>query len=109
MLRARPHTDLPNSGWVGSNYIDQWLPDETLFSVCSRIHTLSGRQRPDPTCLSLFGHPRQGSAHDIPIRVDEFTERTNGVFGDSQSVILERTILPFFLRLVRPHLVEDSM
>lgn len=109
MLRASPDADLLKRDWVGNHYIDQWLPDETLFSVCSRIHTLSGSHRPDSTCLSLFNHPRQGSAHDIPIRVDDFTERTNGFFGDSQSVILERTILPFFLRMAHPELAADSI
>lgn len=102
--------DSSEQGWnFGGPYINQWLPDETFFSLCSRIHLLSGRQRPDLTCRALFGHPRQGSAHDIPIRLDEFSQRTGCMFGDSQTIILERTILPFFLRFTSPHLVEESI
>jgi len=58
--------------------LDQWLPDETLFSLASRHHVVSGNVRPGDTCFQLFGHKRLGSSHDLPARVDEFVRRTAG-------------------------------
>jgi hypothetical protein len=49
-----------------------WLPDETLFSLCSRYHRASGNQLPTTTCKALFGHKLQGAAHDFPARLNHF-------------------------------------
>jgi Tn7-like transposition protein D/TniQ len=85
--------------------IDRWLPDETLFSLASRHHLISGNARADMTCRQLFGHPRHGSAHDIPARVDEFVRRTDGALGDAERIIRERSILPFYFAYREP---EDA-
>lgn len=77
--------------------ITQWMPDETLYSLASRYHCLLGSRRPDETCRALFGHHRSGSSHDFPAFVDEFAARTSGRLGDSRSIILERTLLSFYL------------
>ena len=74
-----------------------WLPDETVFSFASRHHRVTGNIRSTDTCQQLFGHPRQGSAHDFPSRMSEFVKRTAGTLGDTQPIIRKRTILPFFL------------
>ncbi len=90
-------------------HITQWLPDETLFSLCSRLHHLLGHATSESTCKVLFGHARQGSSHDIPVRVDEFTDRTHACFGDSNKVIWDRTLLPFYLRLAQQNAVENAI
>lgn len=90
-------------------HITQWLPDETQFSLCSRLHHILGHATSESTCKVLFGHTRQGSSHDIPVRVDEFTNRTHACFGDSTQVIWDRTILPFYLRLAQEHVVENAI
>lgn len=77
--------------------VDQWLPDETLFSLASRYHRLSGDLRPDRTCRQLFGHARHGAAHDFPVRLDEFARRTCNLLGAPEEVARRRTILPFYL------------
>jgi transposase len=74
-----------------------WLPDETVFSFASRHHRVTGNIRSADTCLQLFGHPRQGSAHDLPSRMNEFVNRTGGTLGDARAIIRNHTILPFFL------------
>lgn len=74
-----------------------WLPDETLFSYCSRYHRLSGGNS-RTTSSRLFGHSRGGQAHDLPNRVDEFTARVRLWMTDSaERVIRSRTILPYYL------------
>lgn len=74
-----------------------WLPDETVFSLASRHHRIAGNMRSSDTCRQLFGHAYQGSAHDLPSRIQEFTRRTGGSLGDAKSIITCHTILPFFL------------
>lgn len=79
--------------------ITDWLPDETLYSACSRYHLVSAHHRPDMTCSELFGHTRQGSSHDFPARVDEFVHRMHGCLGYADEVVLRHTLLPFYLHL----------
>lgn len=75
----------------------RWLPDETLFSLCSRHDRLSDHGRAFDTGMELFGHPRQGSAHDLPNRIDDFVARTNGLVGTAEDIVRNHTILPFYL------------
>jgi transposase len=82
--------------------IAAWLPDEVLFSLASRHHVLACHVRARDTCLELFGHPQRGSAHDLPSRIDEFVSRTGGALGDAETIIRERTVLPFYLALQAP-------
>lgn len=89
--------------------VDRWLPDETLFSLASRYHWLLGNRRPDFTCRALFGHHQRGSCHDFPASVDEFASRTAGVLGDSRSIILEHTLLPYYFPFRTKYDVESSV
>lgn len=79
------------------NQLGGWLPDETVFSWCSRYHRYSVNSRAYVTSRQLFGNQRGGYAHDLPSRIDEFVERTQGVLGTSEGVIGDRTLLPFYL------------
>lgn len=77
-----------------------WLPDETLFSWASRYHAISGNRVSSHTCLALFGHPLQGAQHDFPSRIDHLVAVTNGLLGSTQSIIFDRTLLPFYLHFI---------
>lgn len=77
-------------------HITQWLPHECLYSLASRHHHISGNILPSQTSQQLFGHDRQGSLHDMPSRIDEFVRRTEGVLGDADRIIRERTLLPYY-------------
>lgn len=74
-----------------------WLPDETIFSFCSRWHAVSGHSVAHQTTKDIFQHHRRGSAHDLPTRLNFFASRFKGTLGDAESTALEHTILPFFL------------
>lgn len=82
----------------------EWLPDETLFSLCSRHHRLSGNRLPATTCRTLFGHPRQGCAHDFPSRIDSFALATRGCLGSAEQIVYDRTLLPYFLPFAQPEI-----
>lgn len=72
------------------------LPDETLFSLCSRHHRLSGRGVSADTTRALFGHRSAGSQHDLPNRIGEFCRRTCNAYGDAWQLARQRTLLAFY-------------
>lgn len=80
---------------VGPN-VFEWLPQETVFSLASRYHHLSGSSAPSRTCQQLFGHHRGGSSADFPSRVEHLVQRTEGKVGSVRSVIQEHSIAPYF-------------
>lgn len=73
------------------------LPDETLFSWCSRYHRLAANGIDRTTCLQLFGHHRIGTAHDFPARLGTLAARTGGSLGAAVEIVHQRTLLPFYL------------
>ncbi|WP_159918219.1 TniQ family protein [Pantoea sp. 18069] len=73
-----------------------WLPDETLFSLVSRQHLLSGEVIASRTSERFFGGSRAGAQHDFPNRLATFVERTGGRLGGLQEVGLHRTLLNFY-------------
>ncbi|WP_287881872.1 TnsD family Tn7-like transposition protein [Aquitalea sp.] len=73
------------------------LPNETLFSWCSRYHRLAANGLDRKTCLQLFGHHQTGAAHDFPARVGILAARTKGALGTASEIIQQRTLLPFYL------------
>lgn len=83
-----------------------WLPDETLFSLCSRYHSLSGNRLASTTCRLLFGHKTQGSAHDFPARIDHFLSVAGTSLGSAVDIIEDRSLLSLYLRFANPVLVE---
>ncbi|MGC3987822.1 MAG: TnsD family Tn7-like transposition protein [Pseudorhodoferax sp.] len=73
-----------------------WLPDETLFSWCSRYHVLSSNGLASATCMQLFGRRRDGTAHDFPAGLGALAERSAGSIGTVNALVDERTLLPFY-------------
>lgn len=84
----------------------RWLPDETLFSLCSRYHMASGNHLASTTCKLLFGHPTQGSAHDFPARLNHFLAVAGSNLGSADEIVETRTVLPIYLRFANPELAE---
>lgn len=85
-------------GFVESGLPQTWLPDETLFSLCSRFHGAAGNRLAATTCKALFGHKTQGCAHDFPARLDHFIAVAGSRLGAVHEIIERRTVLPLYLR-----------
>jgi Tn7-like transposition protein D/TniQ len=83
----------------------EWLPGETLFSLVSRLHRFWGHSLAGHTCDALFGHPQQGSQHDLPGRLSTFVTRTNSRYGVQSELSMTHTVLAFY----RPFLAEGVM
>jgi transposase len=72
------------------------LPGETLFSLISRHHYISGQPIAALTCEAFFGHPQGGSQHDLPSRLAHLAERANAVWGNAEIMAKERTLLAYY-------------
>lgn len=86
-----------------------WLPEETLFSLCSRYHVLSGAFYARTTCQTLFGHSQRGSQHDLPSRIDHLAEATRGALGPAADIILGHTLLPYYLPFKSNAVAADAV
>lgn len=73
-----------------------WLPDETLFSQCSRQHEFWGYAHSSATASILFGGRRAGTQHDLPSHLDRFAVATGERLGSSRAVAEERTLLRYY-------------
>ncbi|UIN21183.1 TnsD family Tn7-like transposition protein [Herbaspirillum frisingense] len=89
-------------------HVKNWLPDETFYSLCGRIHQVSGVIDSAVTCQRLFGHRLQGVQHDIPSRLNHFVERTSGVFGSAEEILQMHSILAFHFFL-KPSEVRSTI
>lgn len=98
---SRPTDEFTVGSFAGPQ-IAGWLPNESLFSLCSRHHVLAANIKASVTCQQLFRHPRIGSAHDFPARINQFASCTEGRFGTASDIIQRRTIFPFYLRFRSP-------
>jgi hypothetical protein len=73
------------------------LPDETLFSWCSRYHRLAANGQDRNTSIQLFGDARAGLAHDFPARIAVLVDRSRGALGTASEIMRRMTLLPFYL------------
>jgi hypothetical protein len=86
----------------GISYLPARGADETLYSLTTRYHRACGRTLASSTARLLFGARHAGLHHDFPSRLDEFTRRTDGVYGTPLMLVQQATILPYFTPFVRP-------
>jgi transposase len=86
-----------------------WLPDETLFSFCSRYHAASGNRLSSTTCRQLYGHPTQGCAHDFPARLDYLRSIAGDGLGTVEAIVEQRSVLPLYLRFASDSLIKTTL
>lgn len=77
-----------------------WLPNETLFSVISRLHILWGWSEPSITNHALFDRQRVGSQHDLPSGLGALARNPSMRFGDVESIATERTLFRYYRRFL---------
>jgi len=73
------------------------LPDETLYSLCARIHRLTCNARSRDTARQLFGHAHFGTEHDFTSNIAALASRSAGQWGTARELALGRTLLSFYL------------
>jgi len=85
------------------------LPDESLFSLCSRHHRLWGYGSASSSCSELFGSRRAGVHHDFPSALGEFERLADGAFGGASDIALQRTILKFYVPFSQSSAVQRTV
>ncbi|MFJ5240419.1 TnsD family Tn7-like transposition protein [Pseudomonas neuropathica] len=86
-----------------------WLPDETLFSLCSRQHLVMGNLDPATTSSTILGLRRQFIKHDIPCGIAALEQTGFTYWGTPESILLNRTIFPLFVPFQSKVKIEDAI
>ena len=98
---AEPPSDL----FENPTSLLEWLPGESLFSLVSRQHAFWGHTNSVVTATILFGHRHGGTHHDFPSALQDFVIRTSGMFGQSEDLALNRTLLSYY----RPYASQTAI
>ncbi|MDM0065228.1 TnsD family Tn7-like transposition protein [Variovorax sp. J31P207] len=86
-----------------------WLPDESLYSLCSRQHRFWGFRHASETCERLFGAPLAGTHHDLPNHLAELAIRTDSAWGAAHDLAQQRTLLKFYATFLREENVNECV
>jgi len=86
----------------------RWLPDESVFSLASRLHFLSGRSRSADTSRLLFGAERGGFPAATPGGVAHFANAFGQDLGTAREVLMGNTALPQLLA-ARPRPMQETI
>ena len=81
---------------LGCRPLLDFLPDETLFSLVTRMHRLWGHHVAAQTSKLLFGHARGGTQHDFPNRLRAFCDCAQGVYGSAERLATDATLLRYY-------------
>lgn len=86
-----------------------WLPDETLFSLCSRQHLVMGNLAYATTSNSLLGLSKKFIKHDIPCGIAGLEQAGFHDWGRVESILLFHTIFPVFVPFQQKSKIEDAI
>lgn len=78
----------------------EWLPGESLYSIISRFHRLTGHTRSAHTSSLLFGSSRTGGTATVTTSLSELVKRTHGVLGTEEELATARQTAGYFLKFL---------
>ncbi|MCA9233015.1 MAG: TniQ family protein [Planctomycetales bacterium] len=87
----------------------EWLPNETIYSISSRWHALSGGVSHKQTARLLFGRNRGGFPHDLPGGIGYFAAAFDGRLGQAEDIIFQRTALPLIIAFRSEHVRTQAL
>ncbi|NVL39903.1 TnsD family Tn7-like transposition protein [Pseudomonas syringae] len=86
-----------------------WLPDETLFSLCSRQHLVMGNLDHATTSTALLGLSEKFIKHDIPCGIAALEQTGFNYWGSAESILLNHTIFSVFVPFQNKIKIEDAI
>jgi hypothetical protein len=86
-----------------------WLPDETLFSLCSRQHLIMGGIGSSFTSKAIFGLPNHRILHDIPCGLSGLEQSEFRSWGSAESILFDHTIFPVFVPFQSRTTIESAI
>lgn len=103
-------SDTSGQEWVRGQFprLD-WLPDETLFSLCSRQHLVMGNLDPATTSTAVLGISEKFIKHDIPCGIAALKQNGFHYWGNAESILLHHTIFSVFVPFQNKIKIEDAI
>lgn len=86
-----------------------WLPDETLFSLCSRQHLVMGNLDHATTSTAVLGLSEKFIKHDIPCGMAALEQTGFHYWGSSESILLHHTIFSVFVPFQTKIKIADAI
>jgi len=86
-----------------------WLPDETLFSLCSRQHMVMGNLDHKTTSTAVLGVSEKFIKHDIPCGIAALEQTGFHYWGSAESILLYHTIFSVFVPFQTSIKIEDAI
>ncbi|SCZ35544.1 MULTISPECIES: TnsD family Tn7-like transposition protein [Pseudomonas] len=86
-----------------------WLPDETLFSLCSRQHLVMGNLNAATTSTAVLGLSQKFIKHDIPCGISALERNGFEYWGSAEFILLNHTIFPLFVPFQNKFKIEDAI
>lgn len=86
-----------------------WLPDETLFSLCSRQHLVMGNLDPATTSTAVLGLSEKFIKHDIPCGIAALEQNGFHYWGNAESILLHHTIFSVFVPFQNKIKIEGAI
>lgn len=86
-----------------------WLPDETLFSLCSRQHMVMGNLDHKTTSTAVLGVSEKFIKHDIPCGIVALEQTGFHYWGSAESILLYHTIFSMFVPFQTSIKIEDAI
>ena len=83
-----------------ASFIPETIPDETVYSICSLYHQMSGSPSWLATNTYLFGNSHNRSIALIPPRMGHFSSRFAHLFRNTEDAIDLHTIYPYFRAVI---------
>lgn len=86
-----------------------WLPDETLFSLCSRQHLVMGNLDPATTSTAVLSLSEKFIKHDIPCGLAALEQTGFHYWGSAESILLHHTIFSVYVPFQNGTKIEDAI
>lgn len=85
-----------NSSNIELPFLPSIVDRETLYSWSGHYHRLNGNPCAFRTSMQLFEHKFVGLRWEFPFHLDHFVSVTNGLLGDAETLIFDRSTIGFF-------------
>lgn len=74
----------------------EWLPDECLYSLISRVHRVSGNVSSNDTTRYLFSDGKLGGSPLVTTHLDALASSTSGLLGSLEDLAFTKQVAGYF-------------
>lgn len=100
---------MENTFSTGLAFIPDIVDGETLYSWSGHYHRLSGNAGARISSVQMFGNKFAGLRWDLPSHLGKFVEATNGLLGNADDIIFERSLFGFYAPFKSEEIVRNSL